>query len=190
MSSITGSQYFSHLNALSLGNNVGDLINLLDICLVNGKPLPAILSAEIQESGDLHLTFASNHNTMLFQYVQLDGFDPIAINNSYRVMGVPSTTKLILKADLASYTLVTTGTAKIAPLGYEIIYSDTLKRVYRAKNPEVFHPYVRIDETISTATGSYSATYVKYAMVGLLQDMGHIDDYTDTSKLQLPLDPT
>lgn len=189
MSSTTGAQYFSHLNGLSLGNIVGDLIKLLDICLVNGKPLPAILSAEIEESGDLHLTFASNHNTMLFQYVQLDGFDPIAINTSYRVVGTPSSTKIILKAQLSSYTIVTIGTAKITPLGYEIIYSDTLKRVYRAKNPGITHPYIRIDETISSATGSYSASYVKYAMVGLLQDMEHIDDYMNPSKLQLPFDP-
>lgn len=189
MSSITGAQYFSNLNGLSLGNNVGDMINLLDICLVNGKPLPAILSAEIQGSGDLHLTFASNHNTMLFQYVQLDGFNHIAINKSYRVMGVPTSTELILKADLSAYTLVATGTAKIAPLGYETIYSDTLKRVYRAKNPDSIHPYIRVDENISSADGSYTSTYAKYAMIGLLEDMEHIDDYMNPTKLQLPMDP-
>jgi hypothetical protein len=35
---------------------------------------------------------------------------------------------------------------------------------------------------------SYNSAYAKSAMVGLIENMTHIDDYQDTSKLQLPLD--
>jgi len=49
-------QFFSHLNGLVLSNNWGDLIRLLDTCLVNGLPLTAITSATIDAQGDLNLS--------------------------------------------------------------------------------------------------------------------------------------
>jgi hypothetical protein len=36
---------------------------------------------------------------------------------------------------------------------------------------------------------TYNSAYAKSAMVGLIENMTHIDDYQDTSKLQLPLIP-
>ena len=183
-------QFFSHLNGLVLGNNWGDLIRLLDVCLVNGLTLPGISSASINGTGDLILTFTTAHNCMLFQIVEMTGFSPSSLNMKYRIKGVPSNTQIILKAQLSGQTITANGTAKIASLGYEIIFRDVndVKRVYRAKNPISVHPYIRVDETISDGSNIYSATYAKSAMVGLLENMTHIDDYQDTSKLQLPLD--
>ncbi|MCK4088448.1 hypothetical protein HCY58_15565, partial [Acinetobacter radioresistens] len=43
--------------------------------------------------------------------------------------------------------------------------------------------------TISDGTNSYPSNYAKYATVGLIENMTHIDDYEDPTKLQLPLDP-
>lgn len=88
--------------------------------------------------------------------------------------------------------MTTLGTAKLASLGYDIIFRDSgdVKRVYRAKNPRTEHPFIRVDETISDGVNSYNSAYAKYAMVGLIENMTHIDDVEDTSKLQLPLDTT
>lgn len=183
-------QYFSHLNGLVLGNNWGDLINLLDTCLVNGIAFSSITSATIDANGDINLTLFSAHNAMLFQVVELSGFSPVGLNGKYRIKGVPSATQLILKANLAGTAITAVGAGKLASLGYEIVYTAQYKRVYRAKNPTAQHPYIRVDETISDGTNSYTSTYAKYAMVGLVENMGHIDDYLDQNKLQLPLDPT
>lgn len=187
-------QFFSHLNGLTLGNNWGDLIRLLDKALVTGLDFTQITAASIDAQGDMHITLYAAHNAMLFQVVELSGFTPTSLNQKYRIKGVPNTTQLILKPalDITERSITAIGTGKLVSLGYEIIFRDTgdVKRVYRAKNPSAQHPFIRVDETISDGTNSYASTYAKYAMVGLLEYMAHIDDYQDTSKLQLPLDTT
>lgn len=184
-------QYFSHLNGLMLGNNWGDLIRLLDTCLVNGLPLTSITSASIDEQGDIHLTTYAAHNSMLFQIIELGGFAPAELNGKYRIKGVPTANELILKAEHLGKAITTIGAAKLASLGYEIIFRDTgdVKRVYRAKNPTAQHPFIRVDETISDGVNSYNSAYAKYAMVGLLEHIDRIDDYENLDVLQLPFDP-
>lgn len=187
-------QFFSHLNGLVLDNKWGDMIRLLDACLVNGVELPGVTSAAIDEQGDLHLTLFAPHKAMLLQVVELTGFEPSSLNQKYRIKGVPSETQLILKPHVAiAETVVTTkGTGKLAALGYDIIFRDDkdVKRVYRAKNPIAQHPFIRVDESISDGVNSYNSSYAKSAMVGLLEHMDHIDDYLNPDVLQLPFDPT
>lgn len=186
-------QYFSHLNGLTLGNNWGDLIRLLDKALVTGLDFTQITAASIDAQGDVHITLYSAHNAMLFQVVELSGFTPNSLNQKYRIKGVPNTTQLILKPalDIAERSITAIGAGKLAPLGYDIIFRDVgdVKRVYRAKNPTAQHPFIRVDETISDGTNSYASTYAKYAMVGLLEHMDHIDDYENPNVQQLPFDP-
>ncbi|MGE8682987.1 MAG: hypothetical protein ACN6OV_00580 [Acinetobacter sp.] len=187
-------QFFSHLNGLVLDNKWGDMIRLLDACLVNGVELPGVTSAAIDEQGDVHLTLFAPHQAMLLQVVELTGFEPSPLNQKYRIKGVPSDTQLILKpANTIAETAITTkGVGKLASLGYDIIFRDDkdVKRVYRAKNPTAQHPFIRVDETISDGVNSYNSSYAKYAMVGLLEHMDHIDDYQNPDVLQLPFDPT
>ncbi len=188
-------QYFSHLNGLTLGNNWGDLIRLLDKALVTGVDFTQITSASIDAQGDVHITLYAAHNAMLFQVVELTGFAPASFNQKYRIKGVPNTTQLILKPHtaIAETSITTIGAGKLASLGYDIIFRDTndVKRVYRAKNPSSEHPFIRVDESLTSpdgTTGVYTSTYAKYAMVGLLENMEHIDDYDNPDVLQLPFD--
>ncbi|WP_026470110.1 hypothetical protein [Alkanindiges illinoisensis] len=205
MATDTDVQFFSHLNGLTLSNNWGDMCNLLDACLVDGVQLTSVTAASIDAQGDIHLSLYAAHNCLLFQVIELSGFaDAIVdgttrtINGKYRIKGTPSTTQLILKGnvvrsvtDPATINLSTLGAAKLASLGYDKVFTAQYKRVYRAKNPSAQHPFIRIDETLSgEGGGNYSSTYAKAAMVGLIENMTHIDDYADTSKLQLPLDTT
>lgn len=189
-------QYFSHLNGLTLGNNWGDLIRLLDKALVTGIDFTQITAASIDAQGDVHITLYAAHNAMLFQVVELSGFAPASLNQKYRIKGVPSTTELILKPHTAivETSITTVGAGKLASLGYEIIFRDQndVKRVYRAKNPTAQHPFIRVDESLTSpdgTTGVYAPTYVKSAMVGLLENMEHIDDFENPDVLQLPFDP-
>ncbi|MFW2149121.1 hypothetical protein ACK2M2_13475 [Acinetobacter sp. TY1] len=183
-------QFFSHLNGLTLGNNWGDMIRLLDTCLVNGLPLTSITSASIDTQGDITLNLYADHKSLLFQIIELSGFEPASINGKYRIKGAPSTTKLILKATHAGKTVSKIGTAKLASLGYDIAFRDSadVKRAYRAKKPRAEHPFIRVDESVGDGMNVYDSNYAKYAMVGLVEDMTHIDDYQNPSKLQLPLD--
>jgi hypothetical protein len=187
-------QFFSHLNGLTLGNNQGDLIRLLDKALVTGINFTEITSASINEQGDVTINLYAAHNAMLFQIVELSGFSPASLNQKYRIKGVPSATQLILKPqnEIGTTVISTVGAGKLASLGYEIIFRDAndVKRVYRAKNPTAQHPFIRVDESLASATGSYTSTYAKFAMVGLLEHMDHIDDFENMEGLQLPFDPT
>lgn len=189
-------QYFSHLNGLTLGNNWGDLVRLLDKALVTGVDFTQITAASIDAQGDVHITLYTAHNAMLFQVVELSGFAPASLNQKYRIKGVPSATELILKPHTATVetSIATMGSGKLASLGYEIIFRDTndVKRVYRAKNPTAQHPFIRVDESLTSpdgTTGVYTSTYAKYAMVGLLEHMDHIDDFENPDILQLPFYP-
>ena len=190
-------QYFSHLNGLTLGNNWGDLIRLLDKALVTGIDFTQITTASIDAQGDVHITLYAAHNAMLFQVVELSGFAPASLNQKYRIKGVPSETELILKPHtaIAETSITTVGAGKLASLGYEIIFRDAndVKRVYRAKNPTSQHPFIRVDESLTSpdgTTGVYTSTYAKSAMVGLLEHMEHIDDYQNTDVRQLPFNST
>ncbi|MDH1706233.1 hypothetical protein [Acinetobacter johnsonii] len=190
-------QYFSHLNGLVLGNNWGDLIRVLDKALVTGIDFTQITAASIDAQGDVHITLFAAHNAMLFQVVELSGFTPNSLNQKYRIKGLPNTTQLILKPkDAITGTLISVvGNGKLAPLGYDIIFRDVndVKRVYRAKNPIAQHPYIRVDESLASLDGSsgvYNSTYAKFAMVGLLEHMDHIDDFDNPNVLQLPFDPS
>lgn len=187
-------QFFSHLNGLTLGNNWGDLIRLLDKALVTGLDFTQITAASIDAQGDVHITLYAAHQAMLLQIVELSGFTPSELNQKYRIKGVLSATELILKPQtvIAETSITAVGSGKLAPLGYDIIFRDTndVKRVYRAKNPSVQHPFIRVDETLSDGANSYTSNYAKFAMVGLIENMTHIDDYENPSKAQLPLDTT
>ncbi|MEQ1419668.1 hypothetical protein [Acinetobacter indicus] len=189
-------QYFSHLNGLTLGNNWGDLIRLLDKALVTGIDFTQITDASIDAQGDVHITLYAAHNAMLSQVVELTGFAPASFNQKYRIKGVPNTAQLILKPHItiAETSITTIGAGKLASLGYDIIFRDAndVKRVYRAKNPTAQHPFIRVDESLTSpdgTTGVYTSTYAKFAMVGLLEHMNHIDDYENPEILQLPFDP-
>lgn len=195
MAAETDVQFFSHLNTgcPQLTNDWGCMINLLDACLVNGVSLPTVSSVSVATGGNITVNFAAAHSVLLFQCVTLAGFTPSALNGKYRVIGVPTTTQLTLSSDLSAQSATTIGTAKISPLGYQIAYSANTKRVYRALNPTANHPYIRVDESLSSADGKkgiYTSTYAKYAMVGLLESIDDIDDVNDPNVLQLPFDTT
>ena len=188
-------QFFSHLNGLTIGNNWGDLIRLLDKALVTGIDFTSITAASIDAQGDVHITLYAAHNAMLFQVVELTGFAPASLNQKYRIKGVPSTAKLILKPHtaIAETSITTVGAGKLASLGYDMVFRDAndVKRVYRAKNPTAQHPFIRVDESLTSpdgTTGVYASTYAKFAMVGLIENMTHIDDYENPDVLQLPFD--
>ncbi|MEG2446473.1 MAG: hypothetical protein RSA22_09095 [Acinetobacter sp.] len=190
-------QYFSHLNGLVLGNNWGDLIRLLDKALVTGIDFTQITAASIDAQGDVSITLFAAHNAMLFQVVELSGFAPNSLNQKYRIKGVPNTTQLILKPalDITERSITTMGTGKLASLGYDIIFRDAndVKRVYRAKNPTAQHPFIRVDESLASPDGSsgiYDQSYAKYAIVGLLEHIDHIDDFNNPEVRQIPFDPS
>lgn len=189
-------QYFNSNNlGLSLGNNWGDLIRLLDAVLVNGLPVNYVTGLRITAHNEIEIQCSQYPAMLLLQIVELSGFSPSELNQKYRVKqivgGSPYITLLKPATDLPIGlvgTTVTMGNVRLSALGYEIVYRDDgdVKRVYRALNPSSAHPYIRVDETITSDLGSYQSTYAKFAMVGLHSQMSHIDDTDDPLAFKLP----
>lgn len=174
-----------NLNAPALPNSWNVLVNALDAALVNGLNLPTVSSITPEDSV-ITITFASSHKITLGQNIQLSGFSPGALNQKWKVIGVPNTQKVVIErsAEVASVTEI--GTARIPPLGYEKTFSATGKGVYRNANTAADHrPFLRVD---STFDASWPSTAAKMARVGVLLHCDGIDDISQTP--QLPYNAT
>jgi len=171
-----------NINAPILSNSFGALISVLDAALVNGVPLPAISSAEVDEA-NIVLNFGSNHNLKLFQVVRLKGFTPAQINGDFRVVGIPSGTRVAIALPVGVTSISSTGVVDLAPLGYEKSFSGSNKAAYRNADINADHrPFLRVDNSQDPA---YGAEYAKYAKVGVLKTMSDIDDISGE---QIPFD--
>lgn len=175
-----------NFNVPVLDNIQGSLLNVLSACLVDGLALPSInaftveLNQDNTPTGNTKIQFNTGHQLKLLQYIQLTGFSPDELNGKYRVIGVPTPNTVVI-ANVVQSTQM--GSALIAPLGFEKLFSTSGKAVFRNQNPLAIHrPCLRVDDSLDPV---YSATYAKYAKVGVLSDCADLDD---VSMQIIPLD--
>lgn len=175
-----------NFNVPVLDNIQGSLLNVLSACLVDGLALPSInaftveLNQDNTPTGNTRIQFNTGHQLKLLQYIQLTGFSPDTLNEKYRVIGVPTPNTVVI-ANVVQSTQI--GSALIAPLGFEKLFSASGKAVFRNQNPLAIHrPCLRVDDSLDPV---YSATYAKYAKVGVLSDCTDIEDI---SSQVIPLD--
>lgn len=177
----TNVQFFCSENfkAPALDNNFGDLINLLDVCLVKGITLPIIKSTS-QDGSQITLTFSEPHLLKMFQVVRLSNFSPNVLNEDFRIIGVPNANSVVIES---SERIDKVGVVSLKPLGYEKSFTAYNKAVYRSANTsQQSRPFLRIDNSLDA---NYGETYAKYAKVGILETCNSIDDI---SGLQIPFD--
>lgn len=175
-----------NFNVPVLDNIQGSLLNVLSACLVDGLALPGInaftveLNQDNTPTGNTRIQFNTGHQLKLLQYIKLTGFNPDELNGKYRVIGVPTPNTVVI-ANVVQSTML--GSALIAPLGFEKLFSASGKAVFRNQNPLAIHrPCLRVDDSLDPV---YSATYAKYAKVGVLSDCADLDD---VSMQIIPLD--
>lgn len=178
-------QFICHenLNAPTLPSTWGALISILDSALVSGLNLPSINNVQIDGSVIL-IKFITDHKLKLFQLIELSGFAPQELNDKWRIIGVPNTLTIGIECIDSVQMISTIGTARLPSLGYEKVYSDSGKGVYRNSNPDAEHrPYLRVDATLPVG---WTSTYAKFARVAVMTECSGIDDIT--SQYQLPYD--
>ena len=185
-------KYFNYAQqgAPSVTNNWGDLITLLDACLVTGFYSTTISS--LTSSGGVASATITGHAYVLDQVVLIAGADQAEYNGEHRITAV--STNLIQFAVTGSpATPATTSSAiscKVAPLGFEKIYSSGLyKAVYRSQNNLSNRPYLRVDNGFYSP---WTTTYFKFAKVTMAEGMADVDtflpggrapfDWTNTTK--------
>lgn len=178
----TDIKFYVHTNnsAPQLQNAYGSMINVLDACLVNGINIGTVSS--LTTSGTIVTAlFSSAHNLMQYQVIKITGANQPEFNGEHRVLTIPNAQSITFELAAAPSTATATGTitASLSPLGWEKPFSSTHssgvggKAAYRSLNLLLpSRPFLRVVDELDPA---YTATYAKYAKVGIVEDMTDID---------------
>lgn len=175
--------YSKNTNAPQLTHVQGTMIAMLDAVLVNGYGSQTIQTLASSSSGVITATFGTAHNYKAGQILLIEGASDSSFNGRFRVDTV-SGNNLTFKEKLSgAKTTAGTITAKVAPLGYQIAFTDGAnKRAYKSLNPENALYYIFDDNLWS----GWGAGYAKICNVGLALEMTEINTI---SGMQCPFNP-
>lgn len=154
----------SMTGAPTLSGTAGSLITLLDAFLVNGFGTKAVDSAQVTD-GVCRLSFTGTSAALEHTVITVAGVtgDGAVLNGEQRVSAV-SSTYVEFACDLPDGPLTGTITFKMAPLGWEKVFSKTNVAVYRSTDIAGTRAYYRVDDT-----------HTQYARVQMYESMTDVD---------------
>lgn len=160
--------------APQVSNNWGDLVTMLDACLINGFNLKAIDSLTFAD-GISTATITTGHAYQPGQILRVEGANQAEYNGEHRVIATTATTfsYTITETPTSPATTTTSLTAMVSPLGWEAPFTGTNKRAYRSKSPQSPGNMLLIDDGIKA--NEYADTWAKWANVGIVEGMADID---------------
>ncbi|RKG50348.1 hypothetical protein D7V68_03625 [Acinetobacter cumulans] len=177
----TDIKFFVHSNnnAPQLQNAYGSMIGVLDACLVNGVSLGPV-STLTAVGTTVTAVFGTAHNLMQYQVLKITGANQAEYNGEHRILSVPNATSVTFQLANTPSVATATGTiiASLPPLGWEKPFSSTNeagggKAAYRSKNVLLpSRPFLRVVDELDPV---YTATYAKFAKVGIVEDMADIN---------------
>jgi len=180
-------KYFNSgmVGAPQLSNNWGDLVSLLDACLIKGFHLKVIDTLTCA-NGIATALITSGHGYRADQVVLVAGAEQAAYNGQFRVLTTTATTLTYAVSGTPESPATTSSNllAKVAPLGWEKPFAGTHKAAYRSKNPQSPQNLLRVDNSLKSP--DYASTWAKWANVGIVEDLSDIDTPTGA---QAPFDP-
>ena len=184
-------KYFSSgmTGAPQIANNWGDLVTMLDACLVNGFALKAIDALTFAD-GVATATITSGHAYLRDQVVLIAGANQPEYNGLFRVISTTTSTftYAVTGTPVSPATTATSLSAKVAPLGWEKPFSATHKAAYRSKNPQSPQNLLLIDNSLKTP--DYDPSWAKWANVGIVEDLSDIDTIVGAQAPYEPNNPT
>lgn len=171
-----------------LTNNWGSMTALLDACLVNGFNLQTVTSIT-RDGSTATVTLTSGHGFVVDQVVLIAGCDQVEYNGEFTVTAITSNTVSFTVAGepVSPATTAASITMKVAPLGFEIVFTGTNKRVYRSPNPLSNRHFLRVDDSLPTG---YTTIWAKFARVTIAEDMSDIDTFVGGRAPYDPASPT
>lgn len=137
----------------TLSGTVGELLAVLDACLVNGST-PITLGSLVVASGVATATYGSGHTYPQYGVVEIAGATPSELNGRKRILSVTGTTFTFDATGISDQTASGTITAKIPAAGWEIAYSGTNKKAYRALGVGATGGLLQVDDTVGA--GAYA----------------------------------
>lgn len=155
--------YSSMAGAPVINGTAGSLIALLDACLVTGWGLKAVDSAAVS-NGVCRLNFASGKSAAeLHAVILVAGATPAGLNGEQKVTAAASGW-VEFRTDLPDGPVTGSISFKMAPLGWEKVFSKTNVAVYRQTDPASTRTYYRVDDTNAL-----------YARVQMYESMTDVD---------------
>jgi hypothetical protein len=180
-------KYFNSVmaGAPQISNNWGDLVTMLDACLVNGFALKAIDTLTCAD-GIATATITSGHAYRPFQVIEIAGANQPEYNGPFRVLATTNTTftYAVTGTPVSPATTATSLSVKVASLGWEKPFEATGKAAYRSKNLQSPQNLLLIDDSLKTP--NYTTTWAKWANVGIVEELSDIDTIIGA---QAPYDP-
>lgn len=151
------------------GSN-GQLLQLLDACLINGFNAQTVVSAT-KTATTVTFTYGTNHGYVDRQLVDVSGATEVNLNGKHRVVALTENTITVNAIGVSS--LSGTISTKVAPLGFASIFgsTDPLKRAYRSANPESTQTVLYLDMAIPAGGGYDASSPAKVARVSFCEDM-------------------
>ena len=132
--------------APTLNGVAGALIGVLDACLVNGFNLKTIDSLTVA-AGVATASVGGGHGYEPETVVLIAGASPAGLNGAKRILSTTTNTFTFAAAGLGDQTATGAITAKLAPAGWEKVFSGTNKAVYRSLDVTGTRMYLRVDDT-------------------------------------------
>ncbi len=174
--------------APQVSNNWGDLVGLLDACLVDGFHLK-VIDALAWADGIATAQISSGHGYRVAQVVSVAGAEQAEYNGLFRVLAVTATTfsyalASTTGAPVPPATTHTSLTARVAPLGWDKPFAATHRAAYRSRNPQSPQNLLLVDNSLKSP--GYTTTWAKWANVGIVEGLADIDTIVGA---QAPFDP-
>lgn len=167
-------------------NQYGETVAVLDYVLANGSPWTAVTSLSIV--GTRVTAIKAAHGYMIDQVIEVAGADQDEFNGEWRVESMTTDTfSYVVTTTPTVGTATGTITSRVPPLGYDIAFTGTQRRVYRSKNLFGTRPYLRVDNRLLSG---WNSTYAISAHVTMAAAMTDVDTVTSNPVPFDPADPT
>tara|TARA_Y100001001_G_scaffold53680_1_gene50093 strand:- start:4320 stop:5450 length:1131 start_codon:yes stop_codon:yes gene_type:complete len=141
-------------DAPQLNGQAGDLIAVLDACLINGFGTAAPDGDKITISnGVATVHFSGGNDFEKHAVIEIAGATPAALNDVWRVTGATATTFTFDCPGIPDGNASGSISVKRATPGYwEKPYGDALKGAYRSTHPEATGIFLQVDHSSSSGT--------------------------------------
>lgn len=150
--------------APTISGAAGSRISALKAFAVTGFGTKAVDAGGTISGGKCRLPFSSGASAAVpNSVITVAGATPAALNGEQKVLAV-STTWVEFATALPDGAVTGSVTFRMAPLGWEEVYTKTNVSVFRPTDPRSSRPYLRIDDTNAT-----------YAIVQMYESMSDVD---------------
>lgn len=152
--------------APTLANVAGNLLAVLDACLVDGFGLKTVDSLVVA-GGIATATIATGHSARVNTVVLIAGATPSGLNGEKRVLTTTTNTVVFDATGITDQTATGTITLKVAPAGWVKAFIGTNKTAYKSGNVAATGLHFRIDDSGTTSARAFGA-----------EGMTDVDTYT------------